>query len=82
MASVEEVLGMPPARCNRMSAMTLLALCCPSLASPWSEATREPRTVTKGIMDHIREYFGTEYVANAREISFSGRCERLMPENR
>ena len=82
MASVEEALGMPSARCNRMSAMTLLAFCGPGRDSPRPEATREPRTVTKGIMDHIREYFGTEYVANARETSFSGRCERLTPENR
>ena len=73
MASVEEAreileaLGMPPAQRNRMSAMTLLALCGLGPDSSWSEATREPRTVTKGIMDHLRKHFGTGYAANTRE---------------
>ena len=73
MASVEEAqailraLGMPPAQCNAMSGMTLIALCDLNPDSPWSEADRSGHTLTKGIMDHLREHFQLEYAPNTRE---------------
>ena len=73
MASVEEAqdilkaLGMPPAQYNQMSGMTLIALCGLTPDAPWSEAKREPHTVTKGVMDYLKEHYGTEYAPNTRE---------------
>lgn len=73
MASVKEAqkileaLGMPHPQCNSMSGMTLLALCGLGKDSAWSEAIRRPCTITKGIMDYIREQFGIDYAANTRE---------------
>ena len=58
---------MPPAQCNAMSGFTLIALCGLKPDSPWSEASRSGYTLTKGIMDHLREHFQTEYAANTRE---------------
>ena len=73
MADVEEAqeilraLGMPPAQHNRMSGLTVLALCELTPDTPWSAAKRTPCTVTKGIMDYLREYYGAEYAPNTRE---------------
>ena len=73
MASVEEAqeileaLGMPPPQRNRMSGLTLLALCQLKPDSHWSQATRTSCTVTKGIMDFLRTHYGTEYAPNTRE---------------
>ncbi len=72
-ASVEEAkeilkaLGMPPAQHNEMSGLTLLALCGMTATKPWSEATRKRCTVTKGIMDYVREQYGADYAPNTRE---------------
>lgn len=73
MAEVEEAqeileaLGMPSAQHNRMSGMTLIALCELTPDAPWSAAKKGPCTVTKGIMDYLREHYGTEYAPNTRE---------------
>ena len=73
MANVEEAriilrtLGLPPAQSNEMSALTLLSLCGLGPDDPWSKATRIRCTVTKGIMDYVREKFGKEYAPNTRE---------------
>ena len=73
MASVEEAqqileaLGMPPPQCNRMAGLTLLALCQLRPNLPWSRATRTDCTVTKGVMDYLREHYGIEYAPNTRE---------------
>ena len=73
MASVEEAqeilkaLGMPLPQHNRMAGLTLLALCQLKPDSPWSKAARTRCTVTKGIMDFLREHYGTDYAPNTRE---------------
>lgn len=73
MANVEEAriilkaLGLPPAQSNEMSALTLIALCGLGPDDPWSNATRIRCTVTKGIMDFVRNKFGKEYAPNTRE---------------
>ena len=73
MASIKEAkcildaLGMPPAQCNRMSALTLLALCRLTPNKPWAKAQRSGLAVTKGIMDHARRQYGVDYAPNTRE---------------
>ena len=73
MADVEEAreileaLGMPPPQRNEMAGMTLIALCGLMPDTPWSAAKRRPCTVTKGIMDHLKEHYGAGYAPNTRE---------------
>ena len=61
MAKVEEAkiilktLGLPPAQSNEMSALTLISLCGLGPEDKWSRANRIRCTVTKGIMDYVRE---------------------------
>jgi hypothetical protein len=73
MADVEEAkailkgLGLPPAQFNEMSALTLISLCGLGPDDPWSKARRIRCTVTKGIMDYVRNTYGKEYAPNTRE---------------
>lgn len=73
MANVEEArnilrdLGLPAAQSNEMSALTLISLCGLGPDDPWSKSRRIRCTVTKGIMDFIREKFGKNYAPNTRE---------------
>ena len=73
MASIEEAqeilkaLGLPPPQRNRMAGLTLLALCQLKPDPHWSKAARTGCTVTKGVMDFLREHYGTEYAPNTRE---------------
>jgi hypothetical protein len=60
-------LGMPPAQHNEMSALTLLALCGLKPEDRWSSAQRHSLTVTKGIMNFIRDAYGRAYAPNTRE---------------
>ena len=62
-----EAFGMPRAQHNPMSGMTLIALCRLAPDASWSGAKREPCTVTKGIMDFLREHYGADYAPNTRE---------------
>lgn len=55
-----EALGMPSAQTNRMSGLTLLALCGLKPDDPWSVASRTGCTVTKSIMNHVKERYGIE----------------------
>lgn len=64
---VLEALGMPPAQCNEISGMTLMALCGLTPGASWSDARRRPCTITKGIMDYLREYYGADYAPNTCE---------------
>ena len=80
MASVEEAqeilgaLGMPRAQRNRMSGMTLIALCRLAPDASWSTAQRLPCTITKGVMDYLKQHFDTEYAPNTREPSVAKSC--------
>lgn len=73
MASIEEAqqilgaFGLAAAQQNRMSALTLLALCGLTPGAQWSAAVRRRCTVTKGVMDHVRAHYGTDYAPNTRE---------------
>ncbi len=62
-----EALGMPPAQHNQMAGMTFIALCGLTPDAAWSTSERRRCTVTKGIMDHLKEHYGTEYAPNTRE---------------
>jgi type II restriction enzyme len=72
-ADVEEAkeilkaLDLPAAQSNEMSALTLMALCGLGPKASWSRATRNGCTVTKGVIDYIRERFGKAYAPNTRE---------------
>jgi len=72
-ASVEEAriileaLGLPAAQSNEMSALTLISLCALGPDDRWANATRIRCTVTKGIMDYVRDKFGKVYAPNTRE---------------
>lgn len=50
-----------------MAGLTLLALCQLRPGSPWPKATRADCTLTKGVMDYLREHYGIEYAPNTRE---------------
>ena len=73
MASVEEAqeileaLGLASPQRNRMAGLTLLALCGLKPDSPWSQATRVRCTVTKGVMDFLREHHDAAYAPNTGE---------------
>ena len=73
MANVEEAqeilegLGMPPAQHNQMAGMTLIALCGLTPNAAWSTAQRRRCTLTKGIMDYLKEHYGVKYAPNTRE---------------
>ena len=62
-----EALGMPPAQHNQMAGMTFIALCGLTPDAAWSAADRRRCTVTKGIMDYLKEHYGTDYAPNTRE---------------
>nr|WP_202882920.1 BsuBI/PstI family type II restriction endonuclease [Microvirga tunisiensis] len=72
-ASVEEAqeilraLGLPPAQQTAMAGYTLLALCGLTPTDSWNKAERIRCTVTKGVMDYVRQVFGKEYAPNTRE---------------
>ncbi|MCB0538132.1 MAG: restriction endonuclease, partial [Bacteroidetes bacterium] len=60
-------LGLPPAQQNEISAYTLLALASIKEDDNWSDATKESKKVTKGIMQFIAEIYKREYAPNTRE---------------
>ncbi|MFZ0889559.1 MAG: BsuBI/PstI family type II restriction endonuclease [Candidatus Binataceae bacterium] len=65
--AILKALGLPQAQRNQISALTLLALCGIGVNDPWTQARREGRTVTKGVMDFIRQEYGVRYAPNTRE---------------
>ena len=50
-----------------MSALTLISLCALGPKDTWAKAARTRCTVTKGIMDYVKEKFGKAYAPNTRE---------------
>ena len=65
--AILKALGLPRAQQNQISALTLLALCGIRPNDPWNRAKREGRTVTKGVMDFIRDQYKVSYAPNTRE---------------
>ena len=62
-----ESLGMPSAQHNQIAGMTLIALCGLSPSTSWSAAIRRRCTVTRDIMDYLREHYDSDYAPNTRE---------------
>lgn len=60
-------LGLPKQQQNEISALTLLSLCEIEETTPWSEASRRGKTITKDIMKFIADKYGKEYAPNTRE---------------
>ena len=52
-----EILGLPEAQQNEISALTLLALCDIKKRHNWDDATRKSLKVTKGIMAFIKKEY-------------------------
>lgn len=65
--AVLAALGLPRAQQNQISALTLLALCGLRPRDPWASASRDARTVTKGVMEFIRREYHVTYAPNTRE---------------
>lgn len=65
--TILRALGLPLPQQNRISALTLLALCGLGIKDPWTDATREARTVTKGVMDFVWREYRVKYAPNTRE---------------
>jgi len=59
-------LGLPPAQCNEISAITLLALSNISEQDSWEEAAR-PSLRIHDILIYSRDIYGREYAENTRE---------------
>lgn len=62
-----KALGLPPAQQNEMAALTLIALCGLKPDEAWKNAKREACTVTKGVMDFLKEHYNKPYAPNTRE---------------
>lgn len=60
-------LGLPKQQQNKISGLTLLALCRMTLDTQWKQAKRESLTIRKGIMDWAGEILGNPYAENSRE---------------
>lgn len=60
-------LGLPPSQQNRMSALTLLALCGISENDNWDDSRIQSLGVTKGIMSFMTEHYDRLYAPNTRE---------------
>jgi type II restriction enzyme len=65
--AILKALGLPGSQQNQISALTLLALCGLGINDAWLRARRDRRSVTKGIMDFIRENYRVTYAPNTRE---------------
>jgi type II restriction enzyme len=66
--AILKAFGLPESQQNQISALTLLALCGIAVNDAWSKARRDRRSVTKGIMDFVREKkYRVAYAPNTRE---------------
>jgi BsuBI/PstI restriction endonuclease domain/BsuBI/PstI restriction endonuclease HTH domain len=65
--AILKALGLPGSQQNQISALTLLAICGLGVNDAWLQARRDRRSVTKGIMDFIREKYRVAYAPNTRE---------------
>jgi type II restriction enzyme len=65
--AILKALGLPLLQQNRISALTLLALCGLRVGEPWALAMREHRTVSKGLMEFMRKEYSVRYEPNTRE---------------
>jgi type II restriction enzyme len=62
-----KTLGLPPAQCNEMAALTFLAICNIKENDTWANATRHSLGVTKGIMIFVNDNYNKTYAPNTRE---------------
>lgn len=62
-----KALGLPQAQQNEMAALTLIALCGLKPNDVWKDAKREACTVTKSVMDFLKEHYNKPYAPNTRE---------------
>ena len=60
-------LGLPKQQQNRISCLTLIALCRLPYSSSWDNAKAESLTLSKGIMTHVVDVLNAKYAQNSRE---------------
>ncbi|HZV70408.1 MAG TPA: AAA family ATPase [Saprospiraceae bacterium] len=60
-------LGLPIAQQNKVSALTLLALCGIKPQDNWQEATANNLTLSKDIIEFVNKYYDAGYKPNSRE---------------
>ena len=65
--TILEALGLPPAQCNEMSCITLLALAGIKPRGKWRDAKRSRTSVSKGVMTFVRDHYQKDYAENTRE---------------
>ncbi len=62
-----QALGLPSPQYNEMACLTLLALAGIKNRGSWNHAARSRTSVSKGIMQFVREHYGKDYAENTRE---------------
>lgn len=73
MSKIEEAqeilraLGLPQAQQNEISAYTLLALCGIKATDKWKMASRQSLTISKDIMQFVKDHYNKSYAPNTRE---------------
>ena len=60
-------LGLPKQQQNRISCLTLIALCRMSYSSSWDKAKAESLTISNGVMAHVANVLNQKYAENSRE---------------
>ncbi len=65
--TILQALGLPPAQCNEMSCLTLLALAGVKPRGSWKDAKRSRTSVSKGVMTFVRDHYHKDYAENTRE---------------
>lgn len=60
-------LGLPESQQNKVSALTLLALCGIGPNDNWNNAKKHSLTLSKGIMEFANNIYGQDYKQNTRE---------------
>lgn len=62
-----KAIGLPPAQCNEMAAITLLAVSNIKENDKWKNASQQSMGVSKDIMSFANEQYGKTYAPNTRE---------------
>lgn len=73
-------LELPQPQQNKLSALTLLALCNVKPEDEWENATRKSMTLSKDIMNFANQYYKAGYAVNSRE-SFRKNALKPFVEN-
>lgn len=65
--SILKGFGLPESQQNKLSALTLLALCDINPQDDWASATKQSKTVVKDLMEFVNSNYGEDYKVGSRE---------------